>query len=146
MAIGDGGGQQPQGLSGADLARINQATSSTAKAGDFNGLIDSLLGQSGNFGTFFKTKLDSLFATGIFSQITPSQSIFEKPMNQAAAGMTGRGGRLAEVFAMFKPEFGGIVAPQIAASMQDFSFSSLGNISPMQTPSAGMGMGGMGFA
>lgn len=146
MAIGDGGGGQQPGLSGADLARINQATSSSAKAGDFDSLIDAaIIGQSENSGTFFGMKLGSLLNTGLLAHFNPPQSPIEKPILQAAASFSPKGGRFADFFASFKPEFSKIVAPQIAASMQDFSFASLGNISPMQTPSGGMGMG-MGLA
>ena len=140
MAIGDGGGQQPQGLSGADLARIRQSTSSSAPDPmDFDGLMDALLGWTGLFFSAVKTKADSLFNTGILAHIQVQQSAVEKSMNQAAQSLSMRGGKLEQILAVFKPEFSKIVAPQIAASMQDFSFSSLGSFSPMQTPSGGMG-------
>jgi len=147
--------QQPisQGMSAAQIAQINaqsqQATSSNAKASDFDSLLNSIIGQSGGVGTFFKAKLDSLFSTGIFAQFTPQQGWAEKQMNQGAQSLTARGGRLGEGFALLKPDFSGISAPPIQGveigSMMDMSFASLGSLTP-SFGGGGMDMGGMGIS
>jgi hypothetical protein len=142
MAIGDGG--QPQGPNFANLALQNQlaqqSSSNAPPASSMDDLVTSLFGLCGGIFTFCKVKADSLFNTGILAHIQMQQGASEKPMNQAAQSLSMRGGRLAQMLAQFKPEFSKIIAPQIAASMHDVSFASLGTLSPPSFGGGGRGM------
>ncbi len=141
-------GGAPQGPNFADLANQarlqQQASGSTQDPASMDDLFTALFGWCGNFFTFFKTKADSFFSTGIFAHVQLQQSFGEKSINQAAANLSMRGGRLAQILAVFKVEFSKIVAPQIAASMTDVSYASLGNLSAPRFEGVGRGGAGVG--
>jgi hypothetical protein len=103
--------------------------------------MDALFGWTGSLFTFCKTKADSLFNTGIFAHIQLQQSLAEAPMNKGAASLSMRGGKLAQILAVFKVEFSKVAPPQMGGSMVDVSFASLGNLSAPVFAGSSQGMG-----
>ena len=132
MAIGEGGGPQPQTINPAqeqqNRAASQQATSSQATPTDQDSLVDSLFGQFGNWFTFFGIKLDSLGSTGVTSGLD-TQGLFSNPINRGAANLSPAGGRIGRAWEeLFKSklDFSGITA-EIRQSMVDVSNDMLGH-------------------
>ena len=135
------GGGQSAGLNPALQAQLAQQMSSNApKPTDIDSLKDQIVGSLANLFTFIGIKPDSFTQTGIFANVTPPQGIAEKPINQFASSLNARGGRLAEMLAMFKVYFSGISA-QVGGGV-DISPSNLISFS---APQFGAGVGGVGM-
>ncbi len=103
-------------------------------------------------------RLSSMFGTGIFAHFTPPQQYgFSKQINQGAASLTARGGAGAN-FAMESlristlNNFSQLTKPAIqnptiggGFPVTNMSFSSLGNLTPLDTGNRGQSQG-LGFA
>lgn len=120
-------------------AATQQATSGSGHSDPMSieEYVEAMFGSIGNFFTLVKTKVNSFFDTGIFAHINVQKSMSDSQINQGAAMLSIRGGKLANIFSSFKPDFSKIVAPQIAGSMVDVPYSSLGGLASQDFGSTG---------
>lgn len=106
-------------------------------------ILTRLLGWTG-----IRIRLSTMFNTGLLKQVTPAQSIIDKPMNQGASGLNIRGGAGTNLIAKglqldTARDFSKLAKPAIEGfPVQSMSYGSLGSLVP--NDSGGGGRGGLG--
>lgn len=109
----------------------------------FMRILTRLLGKVG-----VKIRLNTLFKTSLFAQLTPSQAWSGKSVNEAAPSFAAKGGVLADTAVnklQFKMDFSGIAKPAIEGlPVVDVPITALGSLAPSDFGGGG-GRGAIGL-